>query len=117
MPEHIALEQVESRLKELVARLREGRKDTKSLGHRLQNERRSEYFWRRRSDAPKYAAELENELHRMGVHDVNVSSHAVAKASLRWGEIQASMAGGQKALLSTALRRRDERGQQGVRER
>jgi uncharacterized protein (TIGR02284 family) len=52
----------------------------------------------------EYAAELENELHRMGVHDVNVSLSRSGKARLLWGEIQASMAGGQKALLSTAMR-------------
>jgi uncharacterized protein (TIGR02284 family) len=52
----------------------------------------------------EFAAELENELHRMGVHDVKADTSYKAKARHLWGEIQASLAGGQKALLSTAVK-------------
>jgi uncharacterized protein (TIGR02284 family) len=104
MPEHIALDKVESTLKGLVEVLRDGQEGFKELGHRLQNDDAKRFFLEETQRRAEYAAELENELHRMGVHDVKVSTSHAGKARLFWGEIQASLAGGQKALLSTAER-------------
>jgi uncharacterized protein (TIGR02284 family) len=102
MPEHIELDKVESTLKELVETLIEGHEGYKELGARLQNAQVKRLFLEETQRRAEYAAELENELHRMGVHDVKVHPSHRSKARLRWGEIQASLAGGQKALLSTA---------------
>jgi uncharacterized protein (TIGR02284 family) len=104
MPEHIALDRVESRLKDLIETLRDGQEGFKELGHRLQDDRAKRFFLQETQVCAEYAAELENELHRMGVHDVKISPSTGSKARLLWGEIQASLAGGQKALLSTAGR-------------
>ena len=104
MPEHIALDKVESTLKDLVEVLRDGQEGFKELGHRLQNDDVKRFFLEETQRRAEYAAELENELHRMGVHDVKVSTSHAGKARIFWGEIQASLAGGQKALLSTAGR-------------
>jgi uncharacterized protein (TIGR02284 family) len=104
MPEHIALDKVESALKNLVEVLRDGQEGFKELGHRLQSEDAKRFFLEETQRRAEYAAELENELHRMGVHDVKVSTSHTGKARLVWGELQASLAGGQKALLSTAER-------------
>lgn len=102
MPEHIAMDKVESTLKELVETLRGNQEGCKELGHRLQNDRVKRFFLEETQVRATYAAELENELHRMGVHDVKVNVSHKSKARLLWGEIQASLAGGQKALLTTA---------------
>ena len=104
MPENIALGKVESTLKDLIEILRDSQQGFKELGHRLQNDDAKRFFLEETQRRAEYAAELENELHRMGVHDVKVSLSHSGKARLLWGEIQASMAGGQKALLSTAVR-------------
>jgi uncharacterized protein (TIGR02284 family) len=104
MPENISLGNVESTLKDLIEILRDSQHGYKELGHRLQNAEVKQIFLEETQRRAEYAAELENELHRMGVHDVNVSLSRSGKARLLWGEIQASMAGGQKALLSTAMR-------------
>lgn len=104
MPENIVLGKVESTLKDLIEILRDSQHGYKELGHRLQNAEVKQIFLEETQRRAEYAAELENELHRMGVHDVNVSLSRSGKARLLWGEIQASMAGGQKALLSTAMR-------------
>ena len=101
MPEHIALDKVESTLKELVDTLRSNQEGFGELGHRLQNDRAKRFFLEETQVRAEYAAELENELHRMGVHDVKASISPRSKARHLWGEIQASLAG-QKALLSTA---------------
>src|SRR6185437_14529513 len=102
MPEHIALKKVEVALHELIDRLRAEQEGFRDLGHRLQNEQAKRFFLEETQRRAEYAAELENELHRMGVHDVKEDISRASKARLLWGEIQASLAGGQKALLSTA---------------
>jgi uncharacterized protein (TIGR02284 family) len=107
MPENIVLETVVSALKDLIEKLRDGQHGFKELGHRLQDEGAKRFFLEETQRRAEYAAELENELHRMGVHDVNVSPSHSGNARLVWGEVQASLAGGQKALLSTAKRSDD----------
>jgi uncharacterized protein (TIGR02284 family) len=104
MPENIVLGKVESTLKDLIEILRDGQQGFKELGHRLQDAAAKRIFLEETQRRAEYAAELENELHRMGVHDVNVSPSHSGKVRLLWGEVQASLAGGQKALLSTAMR-------------
>lgn len=104
MPEHIALDKVEAHLTEVVDRLRESQEGYRELGHRLENETAKRLYMRETQKRAEYAAELENELHRLGMHDVKTNVSFRAKARLRWGEIQAGAAGGQKSLLSTAER-------------
>lgn len=104
MAEHIALDKVESILKELVEVLRDGQDGFKELGHRLQNDKAKRFFLEETQRRAEYAAELENELHRMGVHDVKVSTSHSGNARIFLGEVESSLAGGQKALLSTAER-------------
>jgi uncharacterized protein (TIGR02284 family) len=107
MPEHIALDRVESRLKDLIGILRDGQEGFKELGHRLQHDRAKQLFLKEMQVHAEYAAELENELHRLGVHDVKATASRSSKARLLWGEIQASLAGGEKALLSTAAKQEE----------
>jgi uncharacterized protein (TIGR02284 family) len=103
MPEHIALGKVEATLIILVETLRDTQEGFKELGHRLHDGRAKHFFLEETQKRAEYAAELENELHRMGVHDVKATETHGGKARLLWGKIQASMAGGQKSLLSTAV--------------
>lgn len=83
MPEHIALDKVEAGLTEIVNRLRESQEGYRELGHRLQNETAKRIFMRETQTRAEYAAELENELHRMGMHDVKGDVSFRAKARLR----------------------------------
>lgn len=102
MPEHIVLENVESTLIGLIETLRNSQVGFKELGHRLHNRQAKHLFLEETQRRAVYAAELENELHRMGVHDVKAAATPGGKARLLWGKVQASMAGGQKSLLSAA---------------
>ena len=70
MPEHIALGKVESTLNELIETLRSNQEGFKELGHRLQNDRAKRFFLEETQVRAEYAAELENELHRISMHDV-----------------------------------------------
>ena len=74
MPENIVLGKVESTLKDLIEVLRDGQQGFKELGHRLQDADAKRFFLQETQVRAEYAAELENELHRMGVHDVNGSA-------------------------------------------
>jgi uncharacterized protein (TIGR02284 family) len=107
MPEHIALDRVESTLNELIETLRETHEGYKEMGARLQGASAKRLFLEETQVRAEYAAELENELHRLGVHDVKAGVSLRAKAHLRWGKVQASLAASQKALLSTAEKRDD----------
>jgi uncharacterized protein (TIGR02284 family) len=102
MPEHIALDKVESALKDLIETLRAGQEGYQEFGARLHDARAKRLFLEETQRRAEYAAELENELHRMGVHDVKVGVSRSAKLRHLWGEVQAHLAGDQKALLSAA---------------
>ncbi|HEX4582404.1 MAG TPA: PA2169 family four-helix-bundle protein [Acidobacteriaceae bacterium] len=101
MPEHIALDKVESSLKELIETLRGSQEGYQEFGARLHDPRAKRLFLEETQRRAEYAAELENELHRMGVHDVKEGVSPTAKLRHLWGEIQAHLSGDQ-ALLSAA---------------
>lgn len=103
MPEHIALDKVEGTLLLLIETLRDGQEGFRELGHRLHDGKAKHFFLEETQKRAEFAAELENELHRMGMHDVKAGETHAGKARLLWGKIQTSMAGGQKSLLSTAI--------------
>ena len=102
MPEHIVLDKVEATLQELVEVLRDNQKGFKELGHRLLEGRAKRFFLEETQVCAEYAAELENELHHMGVHDVKVSTTRRTKAHLFWIVLESKLADGDRILLSTA---------------
>jgi uncharacterized protein (TIGR02284 family) len=102
MPEHISSEKVESALKDLIETLRDGHQGFTELGHRLQDSSAKRFFMEETQVRAEYAAELENELHRMGVKDVKVGSSASSKAHRVWAELKSKLGGGDHALLETA---------------
>jgi uncharacterized protein (TIGR02284 family) len=101
MPEHIALNKVESSLKELIETLRGDQEGYQEFGARLHDPRAKRLFLEETQRRAEYAAELENELHRMGVHDVKEGASPMAKVRHLWGEVQARLTG-DEALLSAA---------------
>jgi uncharacterized protein (TIGR02284 family) len=102
MAEHIVLDKVESTLKELIETLRDGHQGFIELGQRIQDPAAKRFFMEETQIRAEYAAELENELHRMGVKDVKVSTSASSKMHRFWGELKAKLGGGDHALLDTA---------------
>ncbi|HEY3988011.1 MAG TPA: PA2169 family four-helix-bundle protein [Acidobacteriaceae bacterium] len=92
---------------DLVETLREGQEGFKELGHHLQDDRAKRLFLEETQVRAEYAAELENELHRMGVHDIRVGISRRSKARLYLAEIKAKLAGGDHDLLVTAEKGED----------
>lgn len=102
MAEHVTNEKVESTLKELIETLRDGHQGFTELGHRLQDNTAKRFFLEETQVRAQYAAELENELHRLGVKDVKVGTSATSKVHRVWAELKSKMGGGDHALLDTA---------------
>jgi len=102
MAEHIVLDKVESTLKDLIETLRDGHQGFMELGQRIQDPTAKRFFLEETQTRAEYAAELENELHRMGVKDVKVGTSTSSKAHRFWGELKAKLGGGDHALLDTA---------------
>ena len=99
MPEHIALDQVESTLMRLIEMLRDSQEEFREIGERVHDERTKHFFLEETQKRAGYAAELENELHRMGVHDVKAAATRVGKARLHWTEVKANLAGHEQTLM------------------
>ena len=102
MAEHIVLDKVESTLKDLIETLRDGHQGFIELGQRIQDPAAKRFFLEETQTRAEYAAELENELHRMGVKDVKVGTSTSSKVHRFWGELKAKVGGGDHALLDTA---------------
>ncbi len=56
----------------------------------------------------EFAAELENELHHLGVHDVKEGGTAAGTVHRIWGDFKAKLGGGDHTLLETAEQGEDE---------
>ena len=102
MPEHISTDKVESTIKELIETLRDGHQGFTELGHGLKDNEAKRFFMEETQVRAEYAAELENELHRMGVKDVKVGTSMSSKAHRVWAELKNKVGGGDHALLDTA---------------
>ncbi len=102
MAEHIDLSKVKKTLDSLIETLRDGHEGFTQLGDRLQDPTARRFFMEELQVRSNFAGELENELHRLGVKDVHVSSSVSAKAHRGWAELKSKLGGGDHALLETA---------------
>lgn len=55
-----------------------------------------------------FAAELENELHRLGIHDVNEGGTVAGTVHRVWADLKSKMGGSDHTLLETAEQGEDE---------
>jgi uncharacterized protein (TIGR02284 family) len=102
MAETIDLNKVESTLKDLIETLRDGHEGFMELGSRLKDQAARRFFMEETQVRAEFAAELENELHRLGVKDVKVSTSATSKVHRFWAELKEKLGAGDHALLDTA---------------
>jgi uncharacterized protein (TIGR02284 family) len=103
------LQKVEDLLRRLIEVLRDGHEGFLELEKNLKDPVGRELFREETLVWAGFAAELENELHRLGVKDVKVPSSTTAgKVHRAWGELKARLGGGDHALLATAEKGEDE---------
>ena len=96
------LNEAKRALNSLVNTLQDSQKGFADIGEHLKDETLKRYFLAESLKRANFRAELENELHRMGEHDVHESGTAVGAVHRVWGDLKAKLGGGDHTLLETA---------------
>ncbi|MGB8480306.1 MAG: PA2169 family four-helix-bundle protein [Acidobacteriaceae bacterium] len=95
-------------VRSVIQVLHDGQRGMAAIGAELKNEAAKHYFLQETQLRAEYAAELENELHRLGVHDVKEGGTAAGTAHRVWADLKAQLGGGDHTLLKTAEEEEDE---------
>jgi uncharacterized protein (TIGR02284 family) len=101
-------EKVESVLKSVINVLEDGQKGMAEIGEHLKDEKLKHFFLAESLKRASFRGDLENELHRHGVHDVHESGTTSGKLYRAWAGLKAKLGGGDKTLLETAESAEDE---------
>ena len=102
MAESIDHEKVKATLGKLIDVLRDSHQGFTELGKHIKDEPARLFFLQETQARANFAGELENELHRLGVKDVEQSGMLSGRVHRAWGELRANLGGGDKTLLDTA---------------
>ena len=89
-------------LRSVIEVLHDGHEGMMEIGKHLKDESTKQFFLRESQVRAEYAAELENELHRHGEHDVKEGGTAAGTIHRVWGELKSHLGGGDHTLLATA---------------
>jgi uncharacterized protein (TIGR02284 family) len=83
--------------------LHDGQKGFADIGEHLKDDTLKRYFLAESLKRANFSAELENELHRAGMADVNESGTTAGAMHRAWGDLKAHLGGGSDhQLLATA---------------
>ncbi len=95
-------------LHSLINTLQDSQKGFADIGEHLKDETLKRFFLAESLKRANFRAELENELHRQGEHDVKESGSAAGAIHRIWGDLKAKLGGGDHTLLETAEQGEDE---------
>ena len=95
-------------LTSLINTLQDSQKGFADLGEHVTDDRLKRFFLSESLKRANFRAELENELHRLGEHDVKESGTTVAALHRTWGDLKAKLGGGDHTLLETAEQGEDQ---------
>lgn len=102
MTESIDHEKVITTLRKLIDMLRDSHEGFMEIGNHIKDQQARLFFMEETQKRAEFAAELENELHHLGVKDVHESGMISGKIHRAWGELKANLGGGDHTLLATA---------------
>ena len=102
MTETVDQEKVKSTLNKLIDVLRDSHQGFLEIGQHIKDTPTRLFFMQETQKRAEFAAQLENELHRLGVKDVEQSGMISGKIHRAWGELKANLGGGDHTLLATA---------------
>jgi uncharacterized protein (TIGR02284 family) len=102
MAESINNDEVIRVLKNVINSLQDGQKGFADIGEHLQDAQLKRYFLAESLKRANFRAELENELHHAGVHDVKETGTTAGTLHRVWGDIKAKVVHGDHELLVTA---------------
>lgn len=92
----------------VINTLQDSQKGFADIGEHLQDESLKRFFLAESLKRANFRAELENELHRAGMHDVKDSGTVSGALHRTWGDIKSKLGGGDHTLLETAEQGEDE---------
>jgi uncharacterized protein (TIGR02284 family) len=95
-------EEMKRVLKSLVNILQDGQKGFADIGEHLKDNTLKRYFLAESLKRAAFRADLENQLHHAGVHDVKESGTAAGTVHRVWADLKAKLGGGDHTLLETA---------------
>jgi uncharacterized protein (TIGR02284 family) len=102
-------EELEKVVKEVINILEDGQKGFADIGAHLKDETLKRYFLAESLKRANFRAELENELHRHGVHDVHETGTAAGKLHRVWFDLKEKIhATDDHGLLAAAEQGEDE---------
>ncbi|CAN5563503.1 PA2169 family four-helix-bundle protein [soil metagenome] len=89
-------------LKGLINVLQDSQKGFADIGEKLKDETLKHYFLAESLKRANFRGELEAELHREGVHDVNETGTTAGTIHRVWGDLKAKFGADDHGLLETA---------------
>ena len=93
---------LEASLHTVIDCLIDGQKGLKKIGEELQNPTLKLFFLDESLVRAEFRGDLESILHHEGVHDIAEGGTVAATLGRVWGEIKATLDGGDQSLLETA---------------
>lgn len=94
--------ELERALKSVINVLHDSQKGFADIGEHLKDDTLKRYFLAESLKRANFRAELENELHRQGVHDVHETGTTAGTLHRVWGDLKAKVVTGDHELLVTA---------------
>lgn len=95
-------QEMERVLLDVIQVLHDGQKGFADFGEHLKDPALKRYFLAESLKRASFRAELENELHRAGMHDVYENGTASGTLRRFWGDLKDALGGGEHTLLATA---------------
>ncbi len=95
-------------LKNVINVLQDGQKGFAEIGEHLKDHTLKRYFLAESLKRANFRAELENELHRHGVHDVHETGTTAGALHRTWGDIKAKLGASDHELLASAEQGEDQ---------
>ncbi len=95
-------------LTSLINTLQDSQKGFADIGEHLKDDQLKRFFLAESLKRANFRADLENELHRLGEHDVKESGTTVAAIHRTWGDLKAKLGGGDHTLLETSEQGEDQ---------
>lgn len=89
-------------LLDLIEVLQDGHKGMLDLGQRLQRPAHREFILRESQVRAEFSGAIENELHRLGEHDVEQKGTVGGAIHRAWGDLKAHLGASDDSLLGAA---------------
>jgi uncharacterized protein (TIGR02284 family) len=99
--------EMELALKSVINVLQDSQKGFAHIGEHLKEEPVRRFFLAESLKRANFRAELENELHRAGVHDLKETGIPTGTLRRVWGDVKAKLSGDDHSLLAVAEENED----------